>query len=84
MRNTMNKEAKQNQGDSVYLVTITETLTRTVAVKATDIDEAERIVERKYENGWIVLDYDDFDGAELNTRKHTDEDLNLYEEIEAD
>lgn len=84
MRNMMNKEAKQNQGDSVYLVTITETLTRTVAVKATDIDEAERIVERKYENGWIVLDYDDFDGAELNTRKHTDEDLNLYEEIEAD
>lgn len=84
MRNMMNKEAKQNQGDGVYLVTITETLTRTVAVKATDIDEAERIVERKYENGWIVLDYDDFDGAELNTRKHTDEDLNLYEEIEAD
>ena len=84
MRNMMNKEAKQNQGDGVYLVTITETLTRTVAVKATDIDEAERILERKYENGWIVLDYDDFDGAELNTRKHTDEDLNLYEEIEAD
>lgn len=83
MRNKMNKEAKQNQGDNVYLVTITETLTRTVAVKATDIDEAERIVERKYENGWIVLDYDDFDGAELNIRKHTDEDLSLYEEIEA-
>ena len=77
-------ETKQNQGDSIYLVTVTETLTRTVIVRTDNEDKAREIVEREYENGHIVLDYDDFDEWEINTRKHRDEDLNLYEEIEED
>lgn len=74
----------QNQGDSVYLVTVTETLTRTVVVRTDDEDKAREIIEREYENGHIVLDYDDFDEWEINTRKHRDEDLSLYEEIETE
>lgn len=82
--NEIKTETKQNQGDSVYLVTITETLTRTVAVRTDDEDKAREIVEREYENGHIVLDYDDFNEWEIHTRKHRDEDLSLYEEIEAE
>lgn len=78
------KETKQNQGDSVYLVTITETLTRTVAVRTDDEDKAREIVEREYDNAHIILDADDFDCVEYSTREHTDEDLYLYEEIEAE
>ena len=77
-------ETKQNQGDSIYLVTVTETLTRTVIVRTDNEDKAREMGEREYEKGHIDIDYDDFDEWEINTRKHRDEDLNLYEEIEED
>ena len=82
--NEIKTETKQNQGDGIYLVTITETLTRTVAVRTDNEDNAREIVEREYENNHIVLDYDDFNEWEIHTRKHTDENLDLYEEIEAE
>lgn len=74
----------QNQGDSIYLVTVTETLTRTFQVKADNENEAKRIVEKEYEDGNIVLDYDDFNDVEFKTRKVTNECLDLYEEITED
>lgn len=82
--NEIKTETKQNQGDSVYLVTITETLTRTVAVRTDNEDKAREIVEEKYNDGEIILDYDDFNEWEIHTRKHRNEDLSLYEEIEAE
>ena len=82
--NEIKTETKQNQGDNVYLVTITETLTRTVAVRTDNEDKAREIVEEKYNDGEIILDYDDFNEWEIHTRKHRNEDLSLYEEIEAE
>ena len=72
----------QNQGDSVYLVTVTETLTRTYKVRAKDLDEAEEITEKEYNLGNIILDsgyYDNY--VEFFAREHTDEDLSLYPEL---
>lgn len=43
-----------------YLVTITETLSRTIKVKAPTIGEAEEKVEQDYRHGKIVLDSGDY------------------------
>lgn len=71
----------QNQGDSVYLVTVTETLTRTYKVRAENKYEAEALAEYEYDIGNIILDYDDFNGVEFSAREHTDEYLSLYPEL---
>lgn len=72
----------QNQGDSVYLVTVTETLTRTYKVKAEDSDEAEALVEEEYRKGNVFLDSAEyFDDIEFSAREHTNEDLSLYPEL---
>lgn len=75
----------QNQGDSVYLVTVTETLTRTYKVskaRAEDLDEAEALVEDEYRKGNVFLDSSEyFDDIEFSAREHTDEDLSLYPEL---
>ena len=67
-----------------YLVTIEETLSRTVKVKANNINEAIDKVEDAYDNCDIVLDAEDFCGKEINARLVTDEDLSLYEDIESE
>lgn len=81
----MKKETEfntQNQGDSVYLVTVTETLTRTYKVRAEDLDEAEALVEDEYRKGNVFLDsVEYFDDIEFSAREHTDEDLSLYPEL---
>lgn len=72
----------QNQGDSVYLVTVTETLTRTYKVRAEDSDGAEALVEDEYRKGNVFLDSAEyFDDIEFSAREHTDEDLSLYPEL---
>lgn len=72
----------QNQGDSVYLVTVTETLTRTYKVRAEDSDKAEALVEDEYRKGNVFLDSAEcFDDIEFSAREHTDEDLSLYPEL---
>lgn len=72
----------QNQEDSVYLVTVTETLTRTYKVKAEDSDEAEALVEEEYRKGNVFLDSAEyFDDIEFSAREHTNEDLSLYPEL---
>lgn len=43
-----------------YLVEVTETLVRHVIVDAEDMQDATNIVQNAYENGDIVLDYEDF------------------------
>ena len=72
----------QNQGDSMYLVTVTKTLTRTYKVRAEDSDEAEALVEDEYRKGNVFLDSAEyFDDIEFSAREHTDEDLSLYPEL---
>lgn len=78
----MKKETEfntQNQGDSVYLVTVTKTLTRTYKVRAENKYEAEALVEDEYRKGNVFLDsVEYFDDIEFSAREHTDEDLSLY------
>ena len=72
----------QNQRDSVYLVTVTETLTRTYKVRAEDSDKAEELVEDEYRKGNVFLDSAEyFNEIEFSAREHTDEDLSLYPEL---
>lgn len=76
MRTKVNKNE-----DGYYLVTITETLKKTVKVKADNKDKAQEIVKDIYQNVGIVIDYDNFDDVYFSTRKHKNENLDLYEEI---
>ena len=48
-----------------YKIRIIETLSRDVEVSAEDIDDAFDEIEHKYQSGKIVLDADDFQGAEF-------------------
>ena len=67
-----------------YLVTIEETLSRTVKVEAENIEHAYFKAERAYRECEIVLDADDFVDKEITVREVTDEDLSLYEEVESE
>lgn len=44
-------------------VTITETLRKTVSVKAESLEEAEQLVSDQWHNSEYILDADDFEGA---------------------
>lgn len=70
--------------EKYYLVTVEETLSRTVKVKANSLNEAAIKVEEAYGNCEIVLDTKDFCDKEITAREATDEDLNLYEELESE
>lgn len=49
-----------------YKILIEETLQRVVNVKANSLDEAIRIVEAKYQEEEIVLDYTDYVDVKIN------------------
>lgn len=69
------------KNEDYYLVTITETSSRTVKVKASSLEEAEFKAEIAYDTGDIILDADDFDEKEITAREVTDESLDWYEEL---
>lgn len=52
-----------------YLVTITETLLRTVEVEAESEDDAEEQVQEQYDNCDIILSADDFDGMDMSVEE---------------
>lgn len=49
-----------------YNVEVVETLSRVVEVEANNYEEAEEIVEEKYSNSDIVLDWNDLECTEYN------------------
>ena len=68
-----------------YLVTIEETLSRTVKVKAESLEDAERKVEDAYRppRCEIILDADDNVEITFSPREATEDDcLDWYEEVE--
>lgn len=66
-----------------FIIKITEALSRTVIVDANDKDSAISKVEQAYDNGDIVLDYDDFDGHDIGVvRIARPEDAEWYDELE--
>ena len=52
-----------------YIVYITETLQRKVVVEANNDNEALNQVVDQYNNGEIVLDYNDYLDVEFNSRE---------------
>lgn len=66
-----------------YVVRVTETLARTLIVEANSMEEAEDKVDRAYDDGQIILDYDDFDEYEVEAgREATNFDEGLYDVLE--
>lgn len=70
--------------EKYYLVTVEETLSRTVKVKAESLEDAEDIVGAAYNNCEIILDAEDFVDKEITARETNGEDLDLYEEVVLD
>lgn len=65
-----------------YLVTIKETLSKTVLIEAGSEEEAVDIVEDKYRKAEIILDCENFCDKEITARLSThDDDVSLYEEV---
>lgn len=68
-----------------YVVRVAETLARTLIVEANSMEEAEDKVDRAYDDGQIILDYDDFDEYEVEARREaTDFDEGLYDVLEVE
>lgn len=57
-----------------YVVEITEELVKHVVVEANSINEAEEKVACAHYNGKIVLDYEDYNGADFKCLREADED----------
>ena len=65
-----------------YVVRIEETLAKHVIVEADNADDAVNIAEIVYQNGNIILDYDDFCDIFIRWEMEADEeDIKWYEEV---
>lgn len=51
-----------------YEVTITETLQKTVEVEAASREQAQELVERKWNDSEYILDADSFKGVDFSAR----------------
>lgn len=66
-----------------YTVKVQETLVRHFVVEAENSEDAEYQIQQAYDNGWINLDFDDFDESSVEcegpaTKVH----MELYDEWE--
>ena len=65
-----------------YVVRIEETLAKHVIVEADNADDAVNIAEIAYQNGNIILEYDDFYDTDIRwTGVADEEDIKWYEEV---
>ncbi len=53
-----------------YEVTITETLQKTVEIEANSREEAERLVEQRWNDSEYILDADSFVGVDFSARSN--------------
>lgn len=68
-----------------YIVRVTERLAHTMIVEADNMRDAENEVNKAYDNGQIVLDYDDFVGYDIEAiRKANDFDNKYYDILEVE
>lgn len=66
-----------------YVVEITEKLVKHVVIEADSAEDAENWVEQAHVDGYINLDYGDYDGAEFECLREADEDdIRDYENVE--
>ena len=64
-----------------YVVRVTETLSHTVVVEANSMQDAENKVGKAYDDGQIVLDYDDFAGYNVEAIREANDFDNKYYDI---
>lgn len=68
-----------------YVVQVTETLARTLVVRADNEDEALKKTQQAYDNEEVILDYDDYDGYEIEVlREASKNDVSYYDILEVD
>lgn len=68
-----------------YIVRVTETLVRDWIISAENEEEAFDKLAKAYDNEEINLDYDDYDGYELEVlREAKERDLRYYDILEDD
>ena len=68
-----------------YIVRVTERLAHMMIVEADNMRDAEDEVNKAYNNGQIVLDYDDFAGYDIEAiRKANDFDNKYYDILEVE
>lgn len=68
-----------------YIVRVTERLEHMMIVEADNMRDAEDEVNKAYDNGQIVLDYDDFAGYDIEAiRKANDFDNKYYDILEVE
>lgn len=66
-----------------YLVRVTETLSQSFIVEADNRGDAADKVYEAYDNGEISLEYDDYDGHDVEVVRKADEtDTKYYDELE--
>jgi hypothetical protein len=53
-----------------YAVTITETLQKTVEIEAASKEDAQQIVERKWNDSEYILDADSFVGVDFSAKRN--------------
>ena len=64
-----------------YIVRVTERLAHTMIVEADNMRDAEDEVNKAYDNGQIVLDYDDFAGYGIEAIREANDFDNKYYDI---
>lgn len=66
-----------------YTVRVQETLVRHFVVEAENSEDAESQIQQAYDNGWITLDYDNFDESSVECEgQATEAHIELYDEWE--
>ena len=64
-----------------YIVRVTERLEHMMIVEADNMRDAEDEVNKAYDNGQIVLDYDDFAGYDIEAIREANDFDNKYYDI---
>ena len=64
-----------------YIVRVTERLAHMLIVEADNMRDAEDEVNKAYNNGQIVLDYDDFAGYDIEAIREANDFDNKYYDI---
>lgn len=64
-----------------YIVRVTERLAHMMIVEADNMRDAEDEVNKAYNNGQIVLDYDDFAGYDIEAIREANDFDNKYYDI---
>ena len=75
------KNIKRYIMKDIYSLVVTETLQRTVEIEAVNESDALEILERKYKDEEIVLDYQDLVNTEFTNSKYTEKETQILNEI---